>query len=188
MTLKNMSATVQLTLQIKGLDSADVSRLLLSGPVIKQRLLSEMKDQLARLAIPYNDVQFVEPTRARSDGTKSSAHEPGLPLRQFIRGFLRDHMGLSTIMANAAADIFMKRWLKNDPATTKRYAQEDVHTREAIFDRKSVEAADKAFSKQVGPDALARMKASSSATAPKANKMSLLEALEAPPRWQPSPP
>lgn len=159
----NSSATLKLAITVKGITAAEAIKIGNSGGKIKSRVLNEVKDTLAVLGIPHDRVEFVPPTGANVsippvERVAKATHEPGLPLRQFIRGFLRDHMGLSKIMAHAAADIFMKRWDKKDPATIKRYSQEDVHTREAIFDRKSIEKADEVFKGQVGPDLLARMK------------------------------
>jgi hypothetical protein len=74
---------------------------------------------------------------------------PGDPLRLFVRGFLRDHLGFSKIAAHHMADLFMKRWLANNEATQRRYAREDRHTLVATFDREAVEGADK----MTGPDA-----------------------------------
>lgn len=69
--------------------------------------------------------------------------EAGQPLRLFVRGFLRDHFGLSKIMADSAAEIFMQRWVARDPETEKRYTHEDNHTLAAAFDRRSLAEADR---------------------------------------------
>jgi len=58
------------------------------------------------------------------------------PLRLFVRGFLRDHLGLSQIMADAASAVFIKRWLARDTTTEQRYQREDAHTLAAAFDRR----------------------------------------------------
>lgn len=71
--------------------------------------------------------------------------EPGTPLRQFVRGFLRDHLGMSKIVAHTLADLFMKRWrTARKDGTAKRYAEEmdDGHTLAATFDRLQAEAVD----------------------------------------------
>lgn len=70
--------------------------------------------------------------------------ESGLPLRQFVRGFLRDHMGMSKIAAHLMADLFMDRWGKRDAERTARYAREDQHTLAATFTRQAVTEVDKA--------------------------------------------
>ena len=59
---------------------------------------------------------------------------PGEPLRLFVRGFLRDHLGFSKILADHAADVFMERWA-NRKEYADRYAVEDIHTLAAKFDR-----------------------------------------------------
>ena len=73
-------------------------------------------------------------------------HKPGQPLRLFVRGFLRDHLGFSKIVAHHLADLFMSRWgsAKQD-GTEKRYAEEldDKHTLAATFDRKNIEMTDR---------------------------------------------
>lgn len=69
--------------------------------------------------------------------------EAGQSLRLFVRGFLRDHFGLSKIMADSAAEVFMQRWVARDPETLKRYEHEDNHTLAAAFDRRSLAEADR---------------------------------------------
>jgi hypothetical protein len=65
------------------------------------------------------------------------------PLRLFLRGFLRDHLGYSTIVADSMSVIFIKRWLARDQTTVDRYNREDVHTLEAAFDRRAMAEADR---------------------------------------------
>lgn len=71
--------------------------------------------------------------------------KPGELLRLFVRGFLRDHMGMSKIAAHMMADLFMKRWLARDEATRARYAREDKHTLAATLDRDTIQKADAAL-------------------------------------------
>lgn len=75
--------------------------------------------------------------------TDAPIQKPGEPLRLFVRGFLRDHLGLSKIMADSASYIFMDRWRARDEATVKRYNREDVHTLEAAFNRRTLADTDR---------------------------------------------
>jgi hypothetical protein len=63
--------------------------------------------------------------------------ETGLPLRTFVRGFLRDHLGMSKIASHLMADLFMERWAKRKATETDvRYLdQDDIHTLEATWHR-----------------------------------------------------
>ena len=68
--------------------------------------------------------------------------EIGLPLRNFVRGFLRDHLGMSKIAAHMMADLFMERWVnRKHTQTDVRYAdQDDLHTLQKTWDRLAREA------------------------------------------------
>lgn len=64
-----------------------------------------------------------------------------IPLQTFVRGFLRDHLGYSKILAHQTSELFMERWstAKQD-GTMKRYEEQmdDVHTLARIFDTKAI--------------------------------------------------
>jgi len=147
-------------LELKGLSEGAMRRVELS-PEIVAALAETYRLELAKLDIfAYPRVMRAEEVRAAYlDGpinhipmneqvlvTGARPWEPGRPLRQFVRGFLRDHLGTSKIVAHLLADLFMKRWdtAKTD-GTARRYAEEmdDKHTLAATFDREAAEATDK---------------------------------------------
>lgn len=118
---------------------------------LEPRLLSS--DELRRASKIFDD--GLEPIEKRVVGRAAALSAvygkdavPGTPLRQFVRGFLRDHLGFSKIVAHTMADLFMARWkTAKEDGTAKRYAEEmeDKHTLAATFDREAIEMTDDAM-------------------------------------------